>query len=308
MLHPRFSPALFVCALLAVPAAAHAQQKNSDAIEKCDAPYGTVAINEPDADAVRSLSRYKLGSPAALLRIMIQESNCFVVVERGSGLAQMQQERALAGSGQLQTGSNVGGGQMAAADFLLTPGVIFSDMNSGGIGGAAGGAAGRVLGVGGGGVKFNDAKTSLLVSSLRTGVQVAAAEGQARKTDFGWGAISRLGVGVGAAGYSSSNEGKIVAASFRDNYNNIVRTLRANPPQKTEAPAPAAVFNEGDVLRPKIDGVQVLRAPKDGSPLLATLRQHETMVFLGEESNGYLKVLATAGEGWVRKLVVTPSR
>ena len=41
------------------------------------------------------LSQYGLGSPAALLRMMIQQSNCFIVVERGQGLRNMQQEPRL---------------------------------------------------------------------------------------------------------------------------------------------------------------------------------------------------------------------
>ena len=130
----------------------------------------------------RALSGYQLGSPSGVLRILIQESNCFLVVERGTGLRQMQQERDLARSGELQQASNVGGGQMVASDFVLTPGVIFSDGNAGGVGGAAGGMLGRHLGVGGGGVKFKEAQTSLLVADMRSGVQVAASEGKAKKT------------------------------------------------------------------------------------------------------------------------------
>lgn len=280
------------------------QQKDKDAIETCDAPYGTLFINEPEAAAVRALSGYNLGSPAAFLRIMVQESNCFQVVERGSGLDQMRRERALAGSGELQQGSNVGGGQMAAADFVLTPGVTFSDMNSGGVGGIVGGATRRMFGVGGAALKFKEAETSLLMSNVRTGVQVAAASGKARKTDFGWGALAAIGIGAGAGGYSSTNEGKIIAASFRDNYNKLVRSMRGNPGVTSDAPKAGAVLDEGDILRAKIAGVRVLRAPKDGSPAIATLAGGDTVVYLGEESNGYLKVLASAGEGWVRKLAV----
>ena len=144
----RTAAACVTTALLASPA--FAQKK--DGIEKCDAPIGTISINEPEADMTRALSGYNLGSPSGVLRILIQEANCFLVVERGTGLTQMRQERELARSGELQQASNVGGGQMVAADFVLTPGVIFSDSNAGGVGGAAGGMLGRRLGVVGGGV------------------------------------------------------------------------------------------------------------------------------------------------------------
>ncbi|MBA2301285.1 MAG: hypothetical protein H0W08_01475 [Acidobacteria bacterium] len=48
-----------------------------------------------------------------------------------------------------------------------------------------------------------------------------------------WGAIAVLGVGVGAGDYRSTNAGKIIAASFRDNYNNIVRSIRTSGRIKT---------------------------------------------------------------------------
>jgi hypothetical protein len=290
----------------AVASPALAQKK--DAIEKCDAPIGTISINEPEASMVRALSSYNLGSPAAVLRILIQESNCFLVVERGSGLRQMQQERDLARSGELQQASNVGGGQMVAADFVLTPGVIFSDSNAGGVGGAVGGVVGRRLGgVAGGGVKFKEAQTSLLIGDMRSGVQVAAASGQAKKSDFGIGALGALGLGFGVGAYSSTDEGKILAASFRDNYNVIVQSVRANPALlgRAKAPKAGAVFSEGDVVRAKINGVLVVGAPKDGAATVATLKRGDELVYLGLEQDGFLKVLAPAGEGWVRKLVVS---
>jgi hypothetical protein len=296
--------ACLVVSAVAIPVSA--QQKTKDGIEKCATPIGTIAINEPEADQVRALSGYNLGSPASVLRILIQESNCFLVVERGSGLTQMKQERELAQSGNLRSASNVGGGQMVAADYILTPGVIFSDDNAGGVGGAVGGMLGRRLGVAAGGVKFKEAQTSLLVADMRSGVQVAAAQGQAKKTDFGVGGLGVLGVGVGVGGYSSTDEGKIIASSFRDNYNTIVRSIRANPSLMARAAAPkaGAVFEEGDVLRAKINGVQVIKSPKDGSAIVATLQRDEELVYLGVEENGFLKVMAPAGEGWVRKLVV----
>lgn len=295
------------CACLAIAVPSHALAQKTDSIEKCAAPIGTIAINEPEADAVRALSGYNLGSPAGVLRILIQESNCFVVVERGSGLDQMRQERELARSGELQQASNVGGGQMAAADFILTPGVTFSNDNAGGVGGAVGGVLSRRLGaVAAGGVKFKEAQTSLLVADLRSGVQVAAAEGRARKADFGVGGLGIVGLGVGAGGYSSTDEGKMIAASFRDNFNAIVRAVRGNPSLVKHAAAPKAgpVFEEGDVLRPKINGVQVLAAPKDGAAVVTTLQRSDDVVYLGVEQDGYVKVLAPAGEGWVRRLVV----
>jgi curli biogenesis system outer membrane secretion channel CsgG len=47
--------------------------------------------------------------------MMIQQSNCFVVVERGAAMQNMQAERSLRDSGEMRQGSNMGAGQMVAA-------------------------------------------------------------------------------------------------------------------------------------------------------------------------------------------------
>jgi len=60
---------------------------------------GAMAVVEPQDYVMGALARYNLQSPVGLIRMMIQQSNCFIVVERGQGLQNMMQERALAGGG-----------------------------------------------------------------------------------------------------------------------------------------------------------------------------------------------------------------
>src|SRR3990172_2928458 len=108
-------------------------------LERCDKPMGAMAVVEPQDYVMAALSRYNLQSPVSLIRMMIQQSNCFIVVERGHGMQNLMQERALAGGGELRGGSNMGGGQMVAADFVLTPSVVFSENNAGGVGAGLGG-------------------------------------------------------------------------------------------------------------------------------------------------------------------------
>src|SRR5438874_5106504 len=103
-----------------------AQGAASD-LERCDKPMGAMAVVEPQDYVGRALARYQLGSPVGLIRLMIQQSNCFIVVERGLGMKNLMQERALGDTGQLRQGSNVGGGQMVTADYVLTPAVAFSE-------------------------------------------------------------------------------------------------------------------------------------------------------------------------------------
>src|SRR6185295_9441459 len=104
-------------------------------LEHCDKPMGAMAVVEPQSQVLVALSRYNLSSPSGLIRLMIQQSNYFIVVERGAGMQNVMQERQLAAAGETRAGSNLGGGQMVAADYVLAPAVAFSESNAGGLGG-----------------------------------------------------------------------------------------------------------------------------------------------------------------------------
>ncbi|MGH8249587.1 MAG: CsgG/HfaB family protein [Steroidobacteraceae bacterium] len=289
-------------------------------LEKCDKPMGAVAMVEPQDYVMSALSRYNLQSPVGLIRMMIQQSNCFIVVERGQGMQNMMQERALAGGGEMRSGSNIGGGQMVAADFILTPAVVFSESNAGGIGGALGGllgGRGSAIGAIAGGLKFKEAQTSMLMADARSGVQVASAEGSSKKADLGLGAaLFNNGTLGGVGGYGNTNEGKIITASFADNYNNVVRVIRNDPSLQRDVGSLAqeaaaggstkagAVYNEGDVLYPKIGGVKLMGGAADAGQAIATLAKGEEMIFMGEEKDGYLRVESGKGSGWVKKILV----
>jgi len=289
-------------------------------LERCDKPMGAVAVVEPQDYVMGALARYNLQSPVGLIRMMIQQSNCFIVVERGQGMQNMMQERALAGGGEMRANSNIGGGQMVAADFILTPAVVFSENNAGGFGGALGGLLGGKAGAIGavvGGLKFKEAQTSMLVADARSGVQVASAEGSSKKADLNlFGAVWGGGAGGGIGGYGNTNEGKIVAASFADNYNNVVRVIRNDPSLQRDVGTLAqeaaaggstkagAVYNEGDVLYPKIAGVKIMGSAAEAGKAIATLDKGEELIYMGEEQNGFVKIESGRGGGWVKKVLV----
>ena len=201
----------------------------NSSLERCDQALGTIGVVEDqNAGWYRTLQSYKLGSTVPVLRMMIQQSNCFVVVERGAAMQNMQMERQLQRSGEMREGSNFGGGQMVAADYTMSPSIQFSQ-NTGGMGGALGGLS-RSLGVIGalaGGIKTNEAATTLIMIDNRSGVQLAAAEGTAKNTDFAlFGASYGWAAGGAAGGYSSTPEGKIIIAAFADSYNQLVKVVR----------------------------------------------------------------------------------
>jgi hypothetical protein len=289
-------------------------------LQHCDKPMGAVAVVEPQDYIMQRLSGYGLSSPTPLIRMMIQQSNCFIVVERGIGMQNVMQERALSASGQLRENSNMGGGQMVSADFVLTPSVVFSENNAGGIGGAAGSFFGRraaVVSAVAGALKFKEAQTSMLLADARSGVQVSAAEGSTKKADLAiGGALFGSGGGGALGGYGNTNEGKIIAAALLDNYNNIVAVVRNDASLqrevgtlKQEAAAggrtkAGAVFEEGDVLIPKIANVKVLAQPADDAKVLVTLTKADEVVVIGKQTNGYINVQGATASGWVKVVLV----
>lgn len=197
---------------------------------QCAAPIGTIALVESQIPA---LAQMGLSSPVPLIRLMAAQSRCFNVVERGQGLTRMEQERQLATSGRLQTGSNVGQGQMVAADYYVTPNVVFSDRDAGGIGGAAAfipGYGGLIASALTSGLRFKEAQAVMMVTDTRSGLQVAIAEGRAKAVDFagagGVGGIQGLG---SLAGYGDTHQGKVVTGAFLDSFNKLVEQVRIMP-------------------------------------------------------------------------------
>src|SRR5262245_29512876 len=81
----------------------------------------------------RLTREYKLTSTIPLIRLLVQQSNCFVVVERGRAFSQMQTERALNQTGELREESNFRQGQIVAADYSLNPMITFSQRDTRGV-------------------------------------------------------------------------------------------------------------------------------------------------------------------------------
>jgi len=216
---------------VATGSAGGAASEGSSQLERCTESFGTVAVVEDQtAPWYSTLSEYKLGSTVPVLRMMIQQSNCFVVVERGRAMQNMMQERALEQSGEMRQGSNFGKGQMVAADYTMSPSIQFSKKGTGGVSGALGGlfgSVGQVVGSIAGGLKSNEAATTLLLTDNRSSVQLAAAVGSAKNYDFNlFGGIFGSDAGGSLGGYTNTPEGKILTAAFMDSYNQLVRAVR----------------------------------------------------------------------------------
>jgi Bacterial SH3 domain len=63
-------------------------------------------------------------------------------------------------------------------------------------------------------------------------------------------------------------------------------------------------LKSGDMLRSKISKVKVFKEPSKKSDKAGMLSKSDEMIYMGEEANGFYKVTATNGEGWVEKLLV----
>jgi len=211
----------------------------SSALERCDRALGTVAIDEDTSSPwFNRMGRYGVNSTVPILRLMAQQSNCFIVVERSrAGLKHIERERALMDSGELRESSNFGKGQLVAADYTIIPSLVFSDSDTGGAGAILGGLLGPVGALLGGSLSFADAQSVMTLVENRSGVQVAAAEGSARATNIKAGIGLFGGAGIaGFGGYTKTPEGKVIVGAMMDAFNTLVRSTRNYKAQTVDNP------------------------------------------------------------------------
>ena len=212
---------------------ARADSAAAPPVPTCDRKYGTLAVKEPEQNWWTEM---QLDSPAALIKVYVAQSQCFTLVDRGKGLAAAQAERALAANGEERVGSNVGKGQMKAADFVLIPDIANRNRDSGGtnIGGALGGLIGHGIGavVGGISLKSKTADVVLTLTDVRSTEQVSLQQGHAKKTDLGFGGGGFGGwvggfAAAGASTYANTEIGQVVAKAYLDAYTKMVADVKA---------------------------------------------------------------------------------
>ena len=241
---------MLAAALLAARAAPVAAQSAQEMrkqqaaqIPVCAKPLGTISVIEPE-DAVNWWTGQQLPAPSKLIKVFVNKSRCFTLVDRGVGMAAAQYERGLAADGELRGGSNIGKGQVKAADYVMIPDLIAQNSNAGGnaisglVGGLLGGNAGAL--VGGLNMKKKTADVVLTVTDVRSSEQVAMAEGSAKKTDIGWGSSGGLftGSGFGAAGvggYANTEIGQVITLAYLQAYTDLVGQLGGLPENASAA-------------------------------------------------------------------------
>ena len=218
----------------------------SQPLEKCEAPLGTVSLVEeqkaatPDAilspqmAALMALARAQQGmssataDPMPLLKILMAQSSCFRVVDRGAAFSALQREREIAQGQQMTPGNGVAGSTLIASDYVLAVQVIYQDENAGGGGGGGGGIGGGLGSALGIKTKRLESQVLMTLTAVRTGEQVAVASGSARKKDtrFIGGGLVGLGLGAVAGGYESTDIGKVTAAALLNAYDRLIPQVR----------------------------------------------------------------------------------
>jgi curli biogenesis system outer membrane secretion channel CsgG len=222
---------------LSVTNPVHADNGNAGPqIPVCDKKMGTLAVKEPQN---QWWIQFNLDSPESLIKVIVSQSNCFTLVDRGKGLAAAQAERALSANGDLAAESNTGKGQMRAADYILVPDVSSKNGDSGAS--AIGGAlvktalshfvpAGLGTVLGGISLKSKTADVVLTLTDTRSTEQVALERGHAKKTDVAWDAGGGGFVGAFAAGgassYTSTDIGQVLTQAYIDAYIRLVADVR----------------------------------------------------------------------------------
>ncbi|HEY4274343.1 MAG TPA: CsgG/HfaB family protein [Rhizomicrobium sp.] len=292
----------FACVLPAQAASIDDKTAQKQAeIPNCSHKIGTLAVREPQNRWWEGLG---LESPEALLKVFVMKSGCFTLVDRGAGFAMAQQERALASGGALQQGSNVGMGQVKAADYILVPDIVSKNGNASGtnVGGILGGFIGGGVGalVSSINISSKTADVVLTITNVRTSEQQAMEEGHGSKTDVGigfgggWGGWGGFG-GAGISNYQNTAIGQVVVLAYIDAYTKLVSDMGGLSAQAAvDAPAQSVNMSRAGRMYAKAsDKSKVVRPLDPGMMLYPT----------GNKEGVWWEVKDELGnQGWVSSL------
>lgn len=278
-------------------------------LPRCARPLATAAIREPET---QWWTQYRLSNPETLLKLFASRSNCLRIVDRGKGLEMRQQERGLSEGGELRRDSQIGRGQVVAADYFIIPDLANADENSGGsaVAGAVGGLIGGTVGglIGGVKTKNLNAQALITVVDARTTEQIYVAEGTAKKTDISWGAGGGAGgwgglLAAAGGGYGDTEIGKIISAAYFNAFVDLVQYLQAGGVATTEE----AKANAGLPAQVTTTNVQLREAPSTSARVVYTLKQGVLVYPTGARNGVWMEVDDENGNrGWMSSAFATP--
>ena len=249
---------LAVATIATTPAIAQKMGKGGIGIDettevpRSDRSLGTVALVEERSAAsptdgipagmaalIRMAEAQNGGSqrvdPLPLLKLLVAQSGCFQIVDRGEGFDALQRERQLAAGGAVAGANNQA--TLKAADYLLQAKVLYSDNDSGGSGGGLGSMFPGGLGFK---QKVKASQTMLTLVEVKTGIQQAVATGSARKKDLsilGGGLLTNSGIGALGGSYTSTDMGKITSLAMLDALKKLMTQAQGRLAPAAAAPA-----------------------------------------------------------------------
>lgn len=210
-------------------------------LERCDRTLGTIAIDDGrNSDWYGQFgSATQVTSIEPLLRLAVQQSNCFVITSIGNQqldnrLSQITDKQR--NSGEYRAGSNQQKGQRVAADYYLEPKIIIDNDSVGGVGAALGGMLGNSAVAGlAGAMQSKASVVTLSLFDIRSSVQISTSEGNATATNYGAALAGLTGSTAGGlGGFSRTPEGKATVAAFNDAWNKMIVSLKNYKAQDVE--------------------------------------------------------------------------
>ncbi len=192
-----------------------------DGLRTCAETVGTVRLQDGGG-----------GNSLDSLRLLIQQSNCFVIVDRGAFAeagADDEKRRSRSDNSEVRDGSNMGQGQEVAADFVLRSTIISMGTNESK--GVSLGALGKFLGGGNAGQSVTQAKVQLVLSDVRAKIQISVAQGDSsgKNTKLSAGMLGHFTHMLGGGGVTSekkSDGNTILLQALSDAYNKLVPAVQ----------------------------------------------------------------------------------
>ncbi len=287
------------------------QESTMNDVPRCPIKHGTISIE--NGDNPYGWTQHNLAPPAKLLKLLVQRSGCFNIVDRGAGLNAAARERDIGAGLGLQRASNVGQGQIKAADYVLIAEIQGANANvsgggvAGGVGAVMGGPIGGLLG--GLRSKKAEANTVLSITNVRTTETLAVEDGYAAKKDMSFavgGVFGGGGVGLGGVGggYENTDIGRVVTLAFIQAYAKLVNGLGYTQPGDagTAAAAPSKTYTAQAPVAMRESAVATAKA-------IRTLPAG-SIVYLTGNKNGLWWEVADENDnvGWVLNTKLAPSQ
>lgn len=204
----------------------------NETLERCSSTLGTLAVDDGRAaDWYGQFgSATNITTIEPLIRLAVQQSNCFVITSIGNLRTDSRLSRITdtqRNSGEYRTGSKQQKGQRVAADYYLEPSIVIDNASTGAVGAALGGLINPALGAVAGAMQTKASVVTLTLFDIRSAIQISASQGSATANNFG-AALGAFGGGAGGVlgGYSNTPAGQATVAAFADAYNNMVRALK----------------------------------------------------------------------------------